>query len=227
MVLNWFRKEKNVDGELGNATPLPELSVDIDYSRPSRVGWLLLVGGFGGFVLWAALAPLDQGVPASGVVVVTGNRKTVQNHNAGVVKAILVRDGDEVEAGDVLVQLDATVARSQYEVAQSQWLAAKAAEARLIAESQDKTKITFPDELLKEKMDPRAGNAMAVQIQLLRSRQAVLQAELGAMKSNLAGLESHVRGLTAVLGAREEQSQLLQEELKGLRDNGSLAAGRE
>jgi protease secretion system membrane fusion protein len=53
--------------------------------------------GFGGFLLWAALAPLDQGVPTSGQVVVTGNRKAVQNLAPGMVEAILVKDGDEVK----------------------------------------------------------------------------------------------------------------------------------
>jgi hypothetical protein len=58
-------------------------AVDIDHGRASRFGWLVLAIGFGGFMLWAALAPLDQGVPAGGQVVVTGNRKTVQNLGAG------------------------------------------------------------------------------------------------------------------------------------------------
>jgi protease secretion system membrane fusion protein len=71
--------------------------VDINHRRVSRIGWLVLALGFGGFMLWAALAPLDQGVPASGQVVVTGNRKTVQNLGPGMVEAILVKDGDEVK----------------------------------------------------------------------------------------------------------------------------------
>jgi len=131
----------------------------------------------------------DQGVPTSGQVVVTGNRKAVQNLSPGMVEAILVKDGDEVRSGDVLVRLDPTMARSQYETARSQWFVAKATEARLLAESQGQSEILFPDELLKEKDDPRAASAMAVQTQLLRARQSGLQAELGAMKNMLAGLQ--------------------------------------
>jgi protease secretion system membrane fusion protein len=59
---------------------------------------------------------------------------------------------------------------------------------------------------------------MAVQTQLLRSRQAGLQAELGALKNTLAGLQSYVKGLEATRRAKEEQSKLLLEELKGLRE---------
>jgi protease secretion system membrane fusion protein len=111
--------------------------------RASRFGWLVLAIGFGGFMLWAGMAPLDQGVPSSGQVVVTGNRKTVQNLSPGLVEAILVKDGDEVSSGDVLVRLDPTTARSQYEVAYSQWLVAKAAEARLLADVRGSRKSSF------------------------------------------------------------------------------------
>ena len=98
-----------------------EADLPMDTGRPVRLGLWVLGVGFGGFLLWAALAPLDQGVPTSGQVVVTGNRKAVQNLSSGKVEAILVKDGDEVGSGDVLVRLDPTTARSQYETARSQW----------------------------------------------------------------------------------------------------------
>jgi protease secretion system membrane fusion protein len=217
-----FKRKKAIDSEITDVrdvgAPRAAASVDINHGRVSRLGWLVLAIGFGGFVLWAALAPLDQGVPASGQVVVTGNRKTVQNLGPGMVEAILVKDGDEVKSGQVLVRLDPTQARSQYEVALSQWFVVKAAEARLLADAQGKSEIVFPEDLLQAKDDPRAANAMAVQTQLLRSRQAGLQAELGAMKNTLAGLQASVKGLEATRRAKEEQTKLLLEELKGLRE---------
>ncbi|MCB1941124.1 MAG: HlyD family type I secretion periplasmic adaptor subunit [Candidatus Accumulibacter sp.] len=192
--------------------------VNINHRRASRLGWLVLAIGFGGFILWASLAPLDQGVPASGKVVVTGNRKTVQNLSPGMVQAILVKDGDEVRGGDVLVRLDPTTARAQFEVAQSQWLVAKATEARLLADVQGQTEIDFPEELLKHQHDPRAASAIAVQNQLLNSRQAGLRAELAAMSNTLTGLQSYARGLDATRRAKEAQATLLREELQGLRE---------
>lgn len=195
-----------------------EAELPMDTGRPVRVGLWVLGLGFGGFLMWAALAPLDQGVPTSGQVVVTGNRKTVQNLSVGKVEAILVKDGDEVKEGDVLVRLDSTRARSEYEMARSQWLGAKAAEARLLADIQGLPEISFPEELLQEKDDPRASSAMSVQTQLLRSRRGGLQAELGAMENSLAGLQSYAKGLSAAQRAKVEQSKLLIEELKGLRE---------
>ncbi|WP_299162790.1 HlyD family type I secretion periplasmic adaptor subunit [Accumulibacter sp.] len=225
MTTNMFGRKRPVDSEIIDVVEVPDdkgaeaaSAVNIDHGRVARIGWTVLAIGFGGFMLWAGLAPLDQGVPSSGQVVVTGNRKTVQNLSPGMVQAILVKDGDEVKSGDVLVRLDPTAARSQYEVAQSQWLVAKATEARLLADVQGQPEIVFPEALLKERDDPRAASAMAVQTQLLRSRQAGLQAELSAMKNTLAGLQSYAKGLEATRRAKEEQSKLLKEELKGLRE---------
>ena len=212
-MLNRLQGPKALPITLEGGADLP-----MDTGHPMRVGLWVLGLGFGGFLLWAALAPLDQGVPTSGQVVVTGNRKTVQNLAPGMVDAILIKDGDEVKEGDVLLRLDPTQARSQYEVARAQWLVAKAVEARLLADVQGRSEITFPDDLLKDKDDPRAASAMAIQTQLLRSRRAALQAELGAMENTLAGLQSSATGLEATRRAKEQQSKLLLEELKGLRE---------
>ena len=199
----------------GTAASAP---IDINFGRVARLGWLVLAAGLGGFLLWAGIAPLDQGVPASGQVVVSGNRKTVQNLGAGKVEAIVVKDGDEVATGDVVVRLDPTQARSQHEMARSQWFVAKAAEARLLADMQGRSEISFPEDLLRAQDDPRAASAMAVQTHLLRSRQAGLQAELSALKNTLAGLQSSAKGIDAARRAKEEQLRLLLEELQGLRD---------
>ncbi|MBL8408575.1 MAG: HlyD family type I secretion periplasmic adaptor subunit [Candidatus Accumulibacter sp.] len=212
-MLNRLQGPKALPMTLEGGADLP-----MDTGHPMRVGLWVLGLGFGGFLLWAALAPLDQGVPTSGQVVVTGNRKTVQNLAPGMVDAILIKDGDEVKEGDVLLRLDPTQARSQYEVARAQWLVAKAVEARLLADVQGRSEITFPEDLLKYKDDPRAASAMAIQTQLLRSRRAALQAELGAMENMLAGLQSSATGLEATRRAKEQQSKLLLEELKGLRE---------
>ncbi len=190
----------------------------INHAKVSLLGWLIAILGFGGFMVWAAIAPLDEGVPVSGQVVVTGNRKVVQNLSPGLVEAILVKEGDEVKSGDVLVRLGATTARAQYEMARSQWLATKTAEARFMADSQGKPQISFPQALLAETKDPRAANAMAVQTQLLRARQAGLAADMGVMQSTIAGFESGMAGLEDARRAKEEQAKFLREELKGLRE---------
>ncbi len=77
-----------------------------DVRRPLRVGAFVLLLGFGGFLAWAALAPIDSGVTAMGSVAVDGRRKTVQHLSGGVVKQILVREGEQVKEGDLLIRMD-------------------------------------------------------------------------------------------------------------------------
>lgn len=91
-----------------------------DTRRPLRVGLLILVVGFGGFLLWASLVPLASGVPSSGSVVLDGRRKAIQHFSGGVVKQILVREGQSVKAGDVLMRMDDSVALANKSSAESQ-----------------------------------------------------------------------------------------------------------
>src|SRR6516225_6967584 len=70
---------------------------------------------FGGLSAWSALAPLDSAISAEGQVVVAGNRSVVQSERGGVVREILVHDGDRVEQGQALVRLDNIKAAAVYE----------------------------------------------------------------------------------------------------------------
>ena len=74
-----------------------------DAGRPGRIGLWVLAIGFGGFLLWAALAPLDEGVPAQGTVAIDTKRKAVQHLSGGIVEEVLVREGDEVQEGQLLI----------------------------------------------------------------------------------------------------------------------------
>jgi len=71
-----------------------------------RFGWIVLMVGFGGFMLWALFAPLDKGVPAEGTVIADGQRKTIQAPYNGIVEQIYTKDGQPVKAGEVLIKLN-------------------------------------------------------------------------------------------------------------------------
>lgn len=193
-------------------------NIDMNDARPRRWGWLLLIVGFGGFLLWAFFAPLDAGVTATGTVVVTGNRKAVQPLVAGKIAAILAKDGDTVTEGQVLVRLDDTQSRSQLDISKGQWFTILATEARLSAERAGRSAPEFPASLLNEKNDPRAVAAMALQGQLFATRRQSLNSELSAMTENMRGLELQTRGIEASKIAKEEQLRLLREQLKNQRD---------
>jgi protease secretion system membrane fusion protein len=74
--------------------------------RSARIGLWALGLGFGGFLLWAGLAPLDEGVPSQGAVAIDTKSKTIQHLTGGLVKQVLVREGDRVEEGQLLIRLD-------------------------------------------------------------------------------------------------------------------------
>jgi protease secretion system membrane fusion protein len=193
-------------------------AADMNDARPRRWGWWLLILGFGGGTAWAMLAPLDAGVSANGVVVVSGNRKAVQSLVTGKVLAILANDGDEVTAGQLLVRLDDTPSQVQLQIAKGQWFAGMATEARLVAEQADLPAPKFPAALLSERTDPRASAALTLQGQLFATRRAALASELAAMGENIRGLELQLQGVEASRQAKDEQLKLLREQLQSQRD---------
>ena len=79
-----------------------------------KQGWKILCIGFVGFLIWATTIPLDQGVPTNGKVIVEGHRKIIQHQLGGIIDAILIKDGDHVNAGDVLITLNNTSLNANY-----------------------------------------------------------------------------------------------------------------
>ena len=88
-----------------------------DSGRAARVGLWTLAIGLGGFLVWASLAPLDEGVPTQGMVSIDTKRRTVQHLQGGMVQEVLVREGEQVKAGQLLVRLDDSTVRANYEAA--------------------------------------------------------------------------------------------------------------
>ena len=201
------------DSSPPNATDNAAASTDLSESRARRWGWLLVIAGFGGFMAWTTLAPLDAGVAAPGTVVVSGNRKAVQPLVGGKIAELAVRDGDEVRAGQILVRLDDTQARSQLDVARGQWFTASAVEARLIAERLGHPQIDFPAALREAHADPRAGAAMALQRELFATRKRALASELAILEESIRGLEAQLHGVEASSRARRTQMGLLRDEI--------------
>jgi len=205
--------------QLPTATPAAaETVLDMNDAKQRRWGWLLLLVGFGGFLLWAGLAPLDAGTPASGLVVVSGNRKAVQPLTGGKISEISIKDGDLVKEGQVLIRLDPTQARSQLDIATGQWYSSMAVEARMMAERLGLETIRFPEELLKNQTDPRAANAISLQTALFLTRKRSFAGEMTVVKESIGGTLAQIQGLEESKKAKQEQLRLLQEELRNQRE---------
>ena len=161
------------------------------------------------------LAPLESAVVAPGVVSVETNVKTVQHLEGGIVDAILVRDGDKVAAGDVLVRLQNTLPVSALNEVQAQYFEARATEARLVAERDGKAAIDFPEELRRRAADEAVQDAIAGQESIFRSRSAIVAQQQLILDRTVAGLEAQIAGLEGQIAAARKRIALIDDELTG------------
>ncbi|MDV9033987.1 HlyD family type I secretion periplasmic adaptor subunit [Pseudomonas sp. RAC1] len=181
-----------------------------------RLGWLLTLLGFGGFMLWASLAPLDQGVTVPGTVVVSGKRKAVQSMAAGVVSRILVSEGQAVRQGEPLLRLDRTQVQADVEALQAQYRMAQASLARWRGERDNAQQVHFPVEL-NEASDPQLGLVLEGQRQLFESRRQALAREQGALSASVEGSRAQLAGMRRARGDLQAQADSLREQLDNLR----------
>ncbi len=192
--------------------------IETDEKPIVRFGMLTLLFGFGGFLLWAGLAPLDEGVPGTGIVTVDTKRKSIQHLKGGIVEAILVREGERVKAGDMLLRLNNTDIKSQLDIARGQYFLAKAMQARLLAERDDLRQVNFQDDLVEAgKTDSRAQEAMSSQSRLFAARRAALTSELGTLDETIVGLNNQITGQQSVQAGKKTQIDLIEKELASLR----------
>ena len=196
----------------------PAQEVDVDDRRPGRWGMWLVIAGFGGFIIWAVIAPLDAGIVANATVNVTDNRKTIQHLTGGSVEAILVREGDLVKRGQALIELDQTQAVAERGVVSAQYIVVRTVQNRLQAERDGLTEVNFdPDLLARFADDPRLQAAIALQQRLFTTRRNAVIGEAGILQENIRGAEEQIRGLRQVQGSRRAQIRFLNEELEGVR----------
>ena len=192
--------------------------LQLDDTRYARLGWLLMLGGFLGFLGWAALAPLDKGVAVSGKVMVSGHRKVVQHPSGGIVERIDVRDGDKVAAGQVLIRLKETPLLGQAQSLRSQFYGSLASEARLNAERDGVASVSFPVELTALAAEPEVASNLALQRQLFDSRRQALLLDQQGIDESIAGAEAQLRGVRDSQASKVLQRTALAEQLQGLRE---------
>ena len=174
---------------------------------------VLLIGGVGG---WATTTYLAGAVIAPGTVVVESSVKKVQHPTGGVVGEILVKEGDEVEAGQVVLRLDDTVTKSTLGVVRSQLDELMAREARLLAERDDNSAVTFPADLMARGGDASAAAAIAGEGKLFESRRNGRTGQRSQLRERVVQTNEEIRGLSAQLEAKESELRLIAKELVGV-----------
>lgn len=220
MKLLGMREGKGAPDVAGRAlAPVPTVNTDDRGVR--RLGFWLVLVGVGGFMLWASLAPLDQGVATQGVVITDSKRKTLQHQSGGVVEEILVREGNMVKAGQVLIRMNPRVSQAQFASVNAQLLSARALEARLLAERTGAATITFPEELLKDRLDPAVAEAMDLQARIFAKRRAAVSGQVAILGESIAQREAYLTGLESQRQAKVAQIKILTSQAEAL---GGLAA---
>jgi len=220
------KQDVAVDVISHDVTPL---TVNTDAAAYARLGWLIVLAGVVGFLIWASFAPLDKGSPLSGTVMKEGNKKAIQYLQGGIVQDILVKDGDHVNEGQVVVRMNPVQAKSAMDVTQVQYISARATEARLSAELLGKHNVALPDSLAEYRNEPQTTEALALQNQLIASRQLSLKSELDVMDETIAGLNAQVHGIEESRSSKRAQLALLKEQLVGVADlakDGYIARNR-
>ena len=188
-----------------------------DLGRAGRTGLWALGIGFCGFLVWAALAPLDEGVPSQGHVTIDTKRKSVQHLSGGIIKEVLVGEGDQVKEGQLLIKLEDSTAKANLEGIRQRYLGLRAMQSRLLAEQAGQTAITFHPDLLAAATDPLIKQQMMNQEHLLRSRKSALQADLQSIQESIQGQQGLSLAYEGMMVSRRNQFSLLNEELTNIR----------
>jgi membrane fusion protein, type I secretion system len=189
-------------------------SFERELRRGLRV--LLVAAVLGGG--WLALVPLAGAVVVPGNLVVQSNVKQIQHPTGGVIAEIKVQNGSRVEAGDLLVRLDATQAQASLQVVSKQLDEMRARMARLIAERDGADEIEFPAELSARSGDDDVKKLLASEVSLFKARFGARQSQKDLLQSQAAQLTQQITGLESQLDAKAKQMDLIHGELPGVQD---------
>jgi protease secretion system membrane fusion protein len=215
--LNQSLKSPVQDAQVVTTTENGAPRASSDTRAVARTGLLVLVVGFGGFLLWAGLAPLDEGVPTQGMVTLDTKRKTVQHLSGGIVKEVLVQEGQQVKEGEPLLRLDGAVAKANYEAVRQRYLGFRAMQSRLFAEQVGRDLIEFHPDVKTAMNDPLIQVQVTTQQQLLQARRAALAADMQVFEESIQGLKEQLGSNQNILVQRRSQLALLNEELTNTR----------
>ncbi len=194
-------------GVLATATPMPRLR------NVALVGNLLVGVFFIGLGTWSVFAPLKSASIAAGIVEPETSRKTIQHLEGGIVRQILVKNGDAVKLGQVLIQLDDTKSRSERDSLQGQLWDAKASHARLSAEQKGSDRVTYTADLeALRATNPSIDGILDGQQRIFETRRLVMQSEIAITQKKMDQVQQEITGLAAQKAALTERAEIARQE---------------
>ena len=176
-------------------------------------GNLLVCGFVIGLGTWSAYAPLESAAIAAGTIESKSSRKTIQHLEGGIIRQILVADGDVVRAGQTMISLEDTKARAETQSLRGQLWEATAREARLRAEQHGEGQVSFPAELeMAQKASPPVAAVLAGQQGIFETRRQVFQSQAAVNREKRSQVEKEIEGLRAQESAASRRIEIVREE---------------
>lgn len=195
--------------------PAQEPKANTSIKAPVRIGLTIFALVFGVFGGWAALAPIDGAAYAPGEVTVESQNKSVQHLEGGIIAEILVGNGDLVQPGQPLINLDRTQPQAQLDVARNQYMANLVREARLIAQRDRAGSIVWPAAL--DQNDPATREEINAQTYIFETRMSALEGNVDVLEQRIGQLENRVIGMEASRASRLLLAESYEAELEDTR----------
>ena len=184
--------------------------------KPIIAGLTVIILGFGGFLTWGFTAELDSAAVATGSVIVDSKKKVVNHYEGGILKKLLVDEGQHVTAGQTLALLDGTRSESEIGQLRGERFGLMAKLARLRAEQRGQDNIAFPQELTASD-EEYVGDILSDEQRLFSKRNEVYAAKRDAQAKQIEQFEAEAQALVSQINARTRQEKLVAEQLKGIR----------
>ena len=210
---NWFHAASEYF--VSQETEDPDLAF-MSARRLIGSGRLIVLVFVLGFLGWSALAPLDSAIMSPGVIVVETHRKTIQHLEGGIVRAVLINDGQSVKAGQLLLQMDDTQARASLELLKGESDAMAAQEARLIAERDNSDEIHFPADLVARSSDPKVAEALRGEQSAFDTRRQTLNKQIQILTQRSHENTRIIAGLQNQQEAVDQQIALIAQETQSV-----------
>lgn len=173
---------------------------------------VFLVVGCGG---WAAMASLNGAIVTAGTVVVDSYAKRVQHPEGGVVGEILVKDGQMVQANDVVLRLDDTVTLANLGIVDTQLVELAARRARLEAERDGHVAMDDPAYLADRQDEENVARAIHGERSLFLSRRSAVDGQVAQLKAQIGQLTDEAAGLSAQIASKNAELGYIEEEIAG------------
>lgn len=205
-----FLRRSDIAGLLGDG---PAVDTGPRIARPMRTAYIALATFVGLFLLWSVLAPLDSAAVAPGVLRADGGgRRTVQHLEGGIIRDILVREGQLVRAGQPLVILDDTQSNAQDAALQSTYDALLAQDARLTAERTGAAAVSYPAELTSRMSDPAVRAIVAASDSVFRAKRQALAQQVSILDQRIGQASADLGSTGAQAAALGDQGALIEQE---------------